>query len=73
MADKAADLAEEKVTVTGSRILSAEPEQLLGRIETMLKAEQNAEALAAWNKFRAAYPDYVVPAALEAKIKALPR
>jgi hypothetical protein len=71
MADKAADLAKEKVTVSGSRIRSAEPEELLGRIEAMLKAEQNSDALAAWVKFREAYPDHAVPKDLEAKIKAL--
>jgi len=72
-ADQANYAAEDKVTVTGSRIRAAGPEEHLGRIEAMLKAGQNADALAAWDKFRAAYPDHVVPAALEAKIKALPR
>lgn len=70
MADQASGAAGDKVSITGSRIRLAAPEELLGRIEAMLKAEQNSEALVAWDKFRAAYPDYPVPDGLEAKIKA---
>jgi hypothetical protein len=70
-ANYSAGLAEERVTVSGSRIRLAGPEELLVRIENMLKAGQNKEALAAWAKFREAYPDHAVPKELDAQIKAL--
>lgn len=70
-ANYSAGLKEERVTVTGSRIRLAGPEELVGRIEGMLKGGQNKEALAAWAKFREAYPDHAVPKELEAQIKAL--
>lgn len=43
----------------------------LGKIDALLKAGSNKEALLEWRKFRKAYPDYAVPDALTEKMKAL--
>ena len=40
-------------------------------IEELLKADLRQDALAEWEKFRKAYPQYPVPGKLEARIKAL--
>lgn len=40
-------------------------------IEELLKADLRQDALAEWEKFRKAYPQYPVPEKLEARIKAL--
>ncbi|MDO8439136.1 MAG: hypothetical protein Q7S67_02720 [Telluria sp.] len=71
MADQATAPASGKVNITGSRIRPAAPEEVLANIEAMLKAGRDKEALAAWARFREAYPDHAVPKEFEAKIKAL--
>ena len=43
----------------------------LSVIDAMLKANLRRDALAEWAKFRAAYPDYPVPAELRARIEAI--
>jgi hypothetical protein len=43
----------------------------LALIDAMLKAKLNKDALAEWARFRAAYPDYPVPAATREAIAAL--
>ncbi|MGZ3158970.1 MAG: hypothetical protein ACXU7H_07795 [Burkholderiaceae bacterium] len=43
----------------------------LARIEEMIKADSRKEALAEWEKFEKAYPDYPVSEKLKAQIKAL--
>ena len=47
------------------------PKEELEKIEAMLRAGQEKEALAAWARFQAAYPDYPVPDALRARLKTL--
>lgn len=71
MADQASAAASGNVNITVSRIRPAAPKEVLANIEAMLKAGQDKEALAAWARFRAAYPDHAVPKDIEAKIKAL--
>lgn len=46
-------------------------EAWLAKIEMLLKAGSNREALLEWRKFRKAYPDYVAPDTLNQKMKAL--
>jgi hypothetical protein len=43
----------------------------LAKIDALLKAGSNQEALQEWRKFRKEYPDYVVPDDVNEKIKAL--
>ena len=43
----------------------------LAQIEGLIKADARNDALAEWAKFEKSYPDYPVPEALKAKIKAL--
>ncbi|MES2126324.1 MAG: hypothetical protein V4463_03555 [Pseudomonadota bacterium] len=47
------------------------PRDELERIEALIKAGQEQEALAAWARFQAAYPAYPVPEPLQATLKAL--
>lgn len=67
------------VTVTGRRsrvdaagIASApDPKAWLAAIDELLKAGLRRDSLEEWDKFRAAYPDYPVPAETAEKINAL--
>jgi hypothetical protein len=43
----------------------------LAAIDEMLRAGLRRDAVEEWEKFRAAYPDYPVPAATSDQIKAL--
>ncbi len=73
-AERSAAPAMQKVEVAGSSIRRAETggaAAWLGRIDALLIEGKKAEALAEWEKFRAAHPDHAVPDALQAKIKAL--
>ncbi|KQV84750.1 hypothetical protein ASD15_06170 [Massilia sp. Root351] len=56
--------APEQVSISGSRILAPhemQPKAWLEKIEDLLKANEREEAIAEWQKFRAAYPAYPVP------------
>ncbi|MFZ6768025.1 hypothetical protein ACO0LM_13270 [Undibacterium sp. Di26W] len=43
----------------------------LAKIDKLIKAKQNKEALEEWNRFRIAYPDYVVDKSLQKQIENL--
>jgi hypothetical protein len=54
----------QSVSISGSRVLAPHelrPSAWLQKIEDLLKANERDEAIAEWQKFRAAYPDYPVP------------
>ncbi|HJV76381.1 MAG TPA: hypothetical protein VJ654_19320 [Noviherbaspirillum sp.] len=62
------------VNTTASSPNSPNPEKAkawVALIEELLKADLRQDALAEWEKFRKAYPQYPVPGKLEARIKAL--
>ncbi len=52
-------------------VAQPEPAVWLASIDTMLKAQRNAEAVTEWRKFKVAYPAHPVAEELEARIKAL--
>jgi hypothetical protein len=47
------------------------PQAWLSIIATLIRQDKPTEALAQWDKFRRAYPDYAVPEAVQAQINAL--
>lgn len=67
------------VTVTGRRsrvdpassAISPDPKAWLAAIDELMKAGLRRDSLEEWEKFRAAYPDYPVPAETTEKINAL--
>lgn len=64
----------QRVEVSGSSIRKAEPAPAgiwLARIDALLRAGKNDEALVEWDKFRKSHPDHAVPDAIDARIKTL--
>lgn len=60
-------------TETAAQAAQAQgPQQGIARIEGLLDAGRGAEARAAWQDFRQAYPDHPVPPALAQRLEALP-
>jgi hypothetical protein len=52
-------------------VTTPEPKAWLAAIDELLKAGLRRDSLEEWEKFRAAYPDYPVPAETVEKINAL--
>lgn len=65
--------APERRAALAAKPATAEGKAWLERIEALLKAGADKEALAEWNKFRSAHPDYPVADELAARLDALSR
>lgn len=53
------------------QVVAPDPGAWLAAIDALLKAGLRRDALEEWDRFRAAYPDYPVPAETTDKINAL--